>query len=816
MVSARRCLAFLAAGALAMTPLVLATAPMSQAAAKTLTLSGVTCGASATFEVTSFVAKDDTLVIEAADGTCEGFDRPSGAFNFTGSSGAFTSTGGSLTLTSRKQQSALSGTPKGTPLVELKKSGSAVVITIINSTTVAATTTFTAKSPPNGTVGDAYDYLFQVDGSPVEFTRASGTIPPGLTLDTNGRLSGSPTTSGSYTFAVEAYNLSTESTAASGNVTVSIASASLIWSAKNPPNGTVGSSYSYAFTAAGAGTYSASGTLPPGLTLGTDGTLTGTPNRMGTFSFTVSATEVAETTGTLTVTVGSPVISKVTICHRTRATTNPYVMITVSVNSVIGGGANGHQHHNTTLSNQVNPTTNGITPGSGPFDVDFNASPGYDPNRKWWGDIIPPFTYSGGTFDGLNWGPDWSTPNPSGGTADWLEPAEFAAAVSATDNVYRKAAAACMDLSAGTPSASANAIADPQDYFDVMIENGEDTDSIVEDLEDQEALTDPTDPSLTRRIIPPANTLETNFNNNSARAVTNAATSVGQDSATLNGELKSGSNWNSWRYEWDTSVAGIRDGTGSTYTYIPGTDPSASVGAGPRNPVHLVTGLTCATTYHFRIRGTNSASVNSYGLMRTFRTANCDDGGGGGGTGGGGAGGGASNAPGQSNANPPGNQSGGSNRPPGTGRPTNLTLPPSENQAPQTQPNQPGPGAAPSNRPQPPAPPVQLTPASTNPAPPGDPWVPNQVRLENPQTGTPSLRVNTDEGLWRVNPADGSVRFTPAPDFVGTAVLNVRLTSRTGRLLIAPMRVVVGSTSRILVVKGDVPRDIKGGVSRRR
>ena len=88
-----------------------------------------------------------------------------------------------------------------------------------------------------------------------------------------------------------------------------------------------------------------------------------------------------------------------------------------------------------TLTNSVNPTTNGITPGSGPFDTSWNSSPGYASNKKWWGDVIPPFRYSGGNFAGLNWGPStgtpWVTPDPTSGTANWLEPSEFAAAVDA-------------------------------------------------------------------------------------------------------------------------------------------------------------------------------------------------------------------------------------------------------------------------------------------------------------------------------------------------------------------------------------------------
>lgn len=39
---------------------------------------------------------------------------------------------------------------------------------------------------------------------------------------------------------------------------------------------------------------------------------------------------------------------KVTICHRTHATTNPYRMITVSMSSIVGNGNSGNGHGNAT------------------------------------------------------------------------------------------------------------------------------------------------------------------------------------------------------------------------------------------------------------------------------------------------------------------------------------------------------------------------------------------------------------------------------------------------------------------------------------
>ena len=91
---------------------------------------------------------------------------------------------------------------------------------------------------------------------------------------------------------------------------------------------------------------------------------------------------------------------KVTICHRTHATTNPYVRITVSESS-IGNAANKHggSKHDQYPSGSSKPNPNVYDP-----------SKTYVPNQKKWGDIIPnvytdgtPFTAAGSStnFTGL-------------------------------------------------------------------------------------------------------------------------------------------------------------------------------------------------------------------------------------------------------------------------------------------------------------------------------------------------------------------------------------------------------------------------------
>ncbi|QIK62939.1 hypothetical protein G7068_06815 [Leucobacter viscericola] len=64
-------------------------------------------------------------------------------------------------------------------------------------------------TPTSGSVGKAYSYLFAVTGSPTPTVSVTeGSLPAGLTLTFGGKLYGTPTTPGTYTFRVEAKNTS--------------------------------------------------------------------------------------------------------------------------------------------------------------------------------------------------------------------------------------------------------------------------------------------------------------------------------------------------------------------------------------------------------------------------------------------------------------------------------------------------------------------------------------------------------------------------------------------------------------------------------
>ena len=124
-------------------------------------------------------------------------------------------------------------------------------------------------------------------------------------LEADGSLHGTPTTAGSFTFAVKASNAGGDATGGPYTVTVHERPA---FSAANPPDGTIDTAYDYTFATSGSptpGVSLADGTLPTGLGITASGRLSGTPTAAGTFTFLIKATNDAgeATAGPFTVTV---------------------------------------------------------------------------------------------------------------------------------------------------------------------------------------------------------------------------------------------------------------------------------------------------------------------------------------------------------------------------------------------------------------------------------------------------------------------------------------------------------------------------------
>lgn len=179
--------------------------------------------------------------------------------------------------------------------------------TAVRSYTLTVASATVALSPANlpaGTSGTAYSETLSATGGtvPYVYTVTAGALPAGVTLASNGTLAGTPTQSGSFTFSVTATDSSTGSGPyrATRSYTLSIAAPALALDPATLANATVGSAYSQALTArGGTAPYSyavTDGALPAGVTLGTNGTLSGTPTAGGSYSFTVTATDATAPT----------------------------------------------------------------------------------------------------------------------------------------------------------------------------------------------------------------------------------------------------------------------------------------------------------------------------------------------------------------------------------------------------------------------------------------------------------------------------------------------------------------------------------------
>ncbi len=155
---------------------------------------------------------------------------------------------------------------------------------------------------PNSAVGAVYQQQLTASGSagPYKFD-SSGTLPPGLTLTINGLLSGMPTTPGSYLFKIRATDVNTQCyVIVKYTVTIAASCRSITIDPPALPTGATGMPYSETLTGIGGVEpykFYVKGKLPPGLSLNTNGVLSGTPTQPGYFPFILGVSDARGCTG---------------------------------------------------------------------------------------------------------------------------------------------------------------------------------------------------------------------------------------------------------------------------------------------------------------------------------------------------------------------------------------------------------------------------------------------------------------------------------------------------------------------------------------
>ncbi len=183
------------------------------------------------------------------------------------------------------------------------------------------TVTTTMASLPTGVIGNSYPGTLQASGGVPSYSWSltGGSLPTGLTLNSNGTFSGAPTVTGTFPFTVQVTDSETP--------TPQIAPASLSISVNNSaplgvtttssqlPAGLTGTAYPSTTLLAIGGvqpySWSYTGSLPTSLSLSPSGVITGTPTVAGTFNFTVKVTDSTKpnpgsATANLSITVSTP------------------------------------------------------------------------------------------------------------------------------------------------------------------------------------------------------------------------------------------------------------------------------------------------------------------------------------------------------------------------------------------------------------------------------------------------------------------------------------------------------------------------------
>lgn len=198
----------------------------------------------------------------------------------------------------------------------------------------------TSAATASGQTGVAFSYQIVASNIPTSYG-ATG-LPPGLSVNaSNGLISGTPTTVGTFNASVTASNGSGTSPAQPLVITISLGPP--VITSGGTASGAAGFPFSYQIAASNNPTSFGASGLPPGVSVNTTtGLVSGTPGANGTYNATVTATNATGTGSravTITIAFGIPVINSPATASA--ATGVPFSYQITATNGPVTFGASG-------------------------------------------------------------------------------------------------------------------------------------------------------------------------------------------------------------------------------------------------------------------------------------------------------------------------------------------------------------------------------------------------------------------------------------------------------------------------------------------
>jgi hypothetical protein len=249
-----------------------------------------------------------------------------------------------------------------------QSANASITLSIGAATSTPVPLAITSSSLAAGTVGSGYSSALQASGgsAPYTWSITSGSLPAGLSLAAStGLISGTPTASGTSNFTAAVVDSSNPTQNKSASISLTIAPAPVAIITSSLPSGTVGTSYSNSLQAAGGTTpYSwaiTNGSLPAGLSIAVNGTISGTPKAAGTSTFTVTLTDA-----------GIPAQTKSASVSLTIAPTT----LAISSSTLAAGTVGSNYSATLQATGGASPYTWTVTTGSLPAGLTLAASTG--------------------------------------------------------------------------------------------------------------------------------------------------------------------------------------------------------------------------------------------------------------------------------------------------------------------------------------------------------------------------------------------------------------------------------------------------------